>query len=485
MPAVYMKKVPGSFYLMHSHCEYFTVTVLKHLPMQTGGFWMTAGLKHATCQLQAVEQVFFLQCLLEQQLKHEYEILILMVVNFISIYHRKTLISKIVSLIGCFLYLVYLGSIDTSHCFIGYIILFPLKLSKNESKPFFPLSLSPSSESANPWIPSGIELHVNYSLEKKMIDFGCDHILQTFKPSCHPNSTYLHMCMFWHSHWAVCTLTVHQSLAESPLENGWSNNRSFLGVSACQLQVVKQGHHSRQTWRFSSWVMLPQPEVDPKRCLCMAIGQGRDDYRTEINMQRRSKCVEWSQRHAFLRGIRHCEMHFKQYHHWRTSHSRGLTGIARILNLREGSITLDLETKLRVFITYLGRGFPGSFCCLSNVRQGLLFRKHMEIFDIFEYVISKLIVLPVVYQWSAHDPLMRMLGFFSQIIDRRIDVVTYKYFKGRSGYVDSCWLHHFKIGCASWVSFGLAQAYSGFCFRRKRKPRSHTSSHPVEKLKPS
>ncbi|KNZ44499.1 hypothetical protein VP01_90g4 [Puccinia sorghi] len=43
------------------------------------------------------------------------------------------------------------------------------------------------------------------------------------QPSCHPNST-------------LCTVTVHQRLVESLLEKGWSNNISFLGVSACQLQ---------------------------------------------------------------------------------------------------------------------------------------------------------------------------------------------------------------------------------------------------------
>ncbi|KNZ46210.1 hypothetical protein VP01_746g2, partial [Puccinia sorghi] len=35
------------------------------------------------------------------------------------------------------------------------------------------------------------------------------------------------------------TVTVHQSSVESLLENGWSN-RSFLGLSACQLQAVEQ-----------------------------------------------------------------------------------------------------------------------------------------------------------------------------------------------------------------------------------------------------
>ncbi|KNZ53842.1 hypothetical protein VP01_311g2 [Puccinia sorghi] len=37
-------------------------------------------------------------------------------------------------------------------------------------------------------------------------------------------------CAYW-------TVPVHQSLVESLLEKGWSNNRSFLGTSACQLKV--------------------------------------------------------------------------------------------------------------------------------------------------------------------------------------------------------------------------------------------------------
>ncbi|KNZ46942.1 hypothetical protein VP01_680g3 [Puccinia sorghi] len=44
---------------MHSHCAYFTVTVPKHLHMQTCGVWMIAWLEHAAFQLQEVEQVFF------------------------------------------------------------------------------------------------------------------------------------------------------------------------------------------------------------------------------------------------------------------------------------------------------------------------------------------------------------------------------------------------------------------------------------------
>ncbi|KNZ47531.1 uncharacterized protein VP01_632g6 [Puccinia sorghi] len=46
--------------------------------------------------------------------------------------------------------------------------------------------------------------------------------------------------MFWHSQCAVCTVTVRQSLVESLLEKVCSNNRSFLRVSACQLQAFEQ-----------------------------------------------------------------------------------------------------------------------------------------------------------------------------------------------------------------------------------------------------
>ncbi|KNZ47719.1 uncharacterized protein VP01_61g7 [Puccinia sorghi] len=36
----------------------------------------------------------------------------------------------------------------------------------------------------------------------------------------------------------ICKVTVHQSLVESLSEKVGSNNRSFLGVSACQLQAI-------------------------------------------------------------------------------------------------------------------------------------------------------------------------------------------------------------------------------------------------------
>ncbi|KNZ45347.1 hypothetical protein VP01_821g2 [Puccinia sorghi] len=43
---------------MHSDCAECTVTVPKHLHIQTGGVWMRACLEHAACQLQAVQPVF-------------------------------------------------------------------------------------------------------------------------------------------------------------------------------------------------------------------------------------------------------------------------------------------------------------------------------------------------------------------------------------------------------------------------------------------
>ncbi|KNZ45043.1 hypothetical protein VP01_853g2 [Puccinia sorghi] len=51
---------------------------------------------------------------------------------------------------------------------------------------------------------------------------------------------FAYLDFFWKSHCSVCTVTVHQRLVESILENGWSNSRSFLGLFACQLQAVEQ-----------------------------------------------------------------------------------------------------------------------------------------------------------------------------------------------------------------------------------------------------
>ncbi|KNZ49331.1 hypothetical protein VP01_507g2 [Puccinia sorghi] len=59
------------------------------------------------------------------------------------------------------------------------------------------------------------------------------------QPSCHPNST-------------LCTGTFHQSLVESLLEKGRSNNRSFLAVSECQLQAFTRGRFMAPACRVPS-----------------------------------------------------------------------------------------------------------------------------------------------------------------------------------------------------------------------------------------
>ncbi|KNZ56430.1 hypothetical protein VP01_2404g4 [Puccinia sorghi] len=94
---------------------------------------------------------------------------------------------------------------------------------------------------------------------------------------------------FWahmHSNCAVCTVTVHQSLVESILENGWSNNRSLLGDSACQMWSTgpiifgwdlkpishSRSHLSSEIRKFASWktkntvkcIHLPPPMLYPK-----------------------------------------------------------------------------------------------------------------------------------------------------------------------------------------------------------------------------
>ncbi|KNZ46890.1 hypothetical protein VP01_685g2 [Puccinia sorghi] len=72
-----------------------------------------------------------------------------------------------------------------------------------------------------------------YNTEKK--DFlNCLQLTcRMLQPICHPKSTCLHMYRVWHSRCSVCKVTVHQILVESLWENGFSNKRSFLGLSAC------------------------------------------------------------------------------------------------------------------------------------------------------------------------------------------------------------------------------------------------------------
>ncbi|KNZ52310.1 putative signal peptide protein [Puccinia sorghi] len=75
----------------------------------------------------------------------------------------------------------------------------------------------------DPLLACFVELFVSYTAKKNSMQLTCSML----QPSFHSNSTF-------------CTVTVHQSLVESLLEHGWSNNRSFLGLSACQLQAVEQ-----------------------------------------------------------------------------------------------------------------------------------------------------------------------------------------------------------------------------------------------------
>ncbi|KNZ53662.1 putative signal peptide protein [Puccinia sorghi] len=72
------------------------------------------------------------------------------------------------------------------------------------------------------------------------------------------------------------TVTVHQSLVESLLEHGWNNNRSFLGLSACQLQAVEQVFFAVNTASYffmptvvnliSMILQLPYITSKKKRC---------------------------------------------------------------------------------------------------------------------------------------------------------------------------------------------------------------------------
>ncbi|KNZ51426.1 hypothetical protein VP01_395g2 [Puccinia sorghi] len=78
------------------------------------------------------------------------------------------------------------------------------------------------------WVAGGFlrVLQVHHTAKKNFL--SCLQLTcSILQPSCHPNST-------------LFTVTVHQSLVKSLLKNGWSNNRSFLGVSASQLQAVEQ-----------------------------------------------------------------------------------------------------------------------------------------------------------------------------------------------------------------------------------------------------
>ncbi|KNZ46162.1 hypothetical protein VP01_74g5 [Puccinia sorghi] len=56
-------------------------------------------------------------------------------------------------------------------------------------------------------------------------------------------------------------------LVESLLKNGWSNNRSFLGVSGCQLQAVDQVSVMAIYWRFSIELRSRKEHSVPAECV--------------------------------------------------------------------------------------------------------------------------------------------------------------------------------------------------------------------------
>ncbi|KNZ48395.1 hypothetical protein VP01_569g3 [Puccinia sorghi] len=74
------------------------------------------------------------------------------------------------------------------------------------------------------WVIKYDQIHAYLTLQKRLVQLPA--VDMQHAPSKLPSK--LHM------------VTVHQILVESILENVWSNNRSFLGVSAYQLQAVEQ-----------------------------------------------------------------------------------------------------------------------------------------------------------------------------------------------------------------------------------------------------
>ncbi|KNZ57454.1 hypothetical protein VP01_2152g3 [Puccinia sorghi] len=64
-------------------------------------------------------------------------------------------------------------------------------------------------------------------------------------------------------HFAAFTVAVHKILVESLLGKGWSNNRSFLGVSECQLQLSKFFLREREKER-NRCVVKFDSEINPR-----------------------------------------------------------------------------------------------------------------------------------------------------------------------------------------------------------------------------
>ncbi|KNZ55308.1 hypothetical protein VP01_2717g2 [Puccinia sorghi] len=72
-----------------------------------------------------------------------------------------------------------------------------------------------------------------------------------------PNSTCLPMQILWHSHCAVCTVTVNQSLCESLLEKGLINNRSFLSMPT----DTNKGAEDKKKANSMEWRPMEAPSM--------------------------------------------------------------------------------------------------------------------------------------------------------------------------------------------------------------------------------
>ncbi|KNZ51994.1 hypothetical protein VP01_3736g1 [Puccinia sorghi] len=79
----------------------------------------------------------------------------------------------------------------------------------------------------------------------KQVEFGCQLSWSILHVNCRQH------CKKTHSTSCICTVTVHQSLVEALLEKFWSNDRSFLGVSAFEWVFFAMWSSSLKRYKMS------------------------------------------------------------------------------------------------------------------------------------------------------------------------------------------------------------------------------------------
>ncbi|KNZ52774.1 hypothetical protein VP01_3451g3 [Puccinia sorghi] len=244
---------------MHSHCADCTVTVPKNLNMQKGGVWMIAWLENAALcgilECLKIKILFLLSCACTHLLTRPISCAFGIVTQMEHHTRKRCYVtsfsemdsSREKSLCNLYAWMGLLrqgGRRSLSPLFhltdipeypkaciyvhikwISHVILPGVGLPPNSYSLCYFVRTQSTIIIIKITISVECEANINQSIIQKLISSTAKKNLlnclqlkcSMLQPSSHPNSAFLHVYFFWHSHCAVCTVNVHQSLVESIL----------------------------------------------------------------------------------------------------------------------------------------------------------------------------------------------------------------------------------------------------------------------------